>query len=202
MKRAISLAAALAVLAGLTSLPATAAPTPKPQIEDPVGDANFINDQGTGDGSFGDFTEADAGTVSDLIAITFSNDAKNLYVNFQTEAAPPALSGVGYRARFNATAGPGTQCLYVEAFFPGGNNDLTEGKAHFRDFCAGGAPVEAKILGTLVVIPRKTHEAFGKGKKLDTLQGLTFLWSGSYPTGVAGPMVDTTKVGKDFAFKK
>ncbi|HWC14976.1 MAG TPA: hypothetical protein VG929_10340 [Actinomycetota bacterium] len=203
MKRAISLAAAVCVLAGLSSLHATAASTPKPQIEDPVGDANFLNDQGTGDGSFGDFTQADAGTVSDLIAVTLTNDAKNLYVNFQTEAAPPALSGVGYRARFNATAGPGTQCLYVEAFFPGGNNTLTAGEAVFRDACAGGEAVKAELLGTMVVVPRSAHKAFGKGAKLTTVQALSFLWSGSsYPAGVAGPMVDTTKVGKDFAFKK
>lgn len=202
MKRVISLAAALCLLGGVSSISATAAPTPKPQIEDPLGDANFLNDQGTGDGSFGDMNQADAGTVSDLTAVTLSNDAKNLYVNFQTEASPPAASGVGYRARFNATAGPGTQCLYVEAFFPGANNNLTAGEAHFRDFCANGEPVEAELLGTMVVIPRSAHEAFGKGKKLTTVQALTFLWSGTYPTGVAGPVVDTTKVGADFAFKR
>lgn len=201
MKRAISIAAGLCVLAGVASLPAGAAAAPKPQIEDPLGDANFLNDQGTGDGSFGDFNQADAGSVSDLTAVTFTNDAKNLYVQFATEAAPPALSGVGYRARFNAKAGPGTQCLYVEAFFPGGNNDLTEGKAQLRDACAGTPAVEAKLLGQLVVVPRSAHEALGKGAKLTTVQALSFLWSGSsYPAGVAGPMVDTTKVGKDFTF--
>ena len=199
MKRIIAMTAAGVLLAGL-SIQATAAPTPKPQIEDPLGDANFLNDQGTGDGSFGDVTGADAGTVSDLTAVTLTNDKKNLYVQFQTEAAPPALSGVGYRARFNGA--PGSQCLYVEAFFPGGNNDLTAAKAQFRDSCAGGDPVEAQILGTLVVVPRSAHEAFGKGKKLTDIQALTFLWSGSsYPLGVDRPVVDTTLVGKDFAFK-
>ena len=200
MKRTIAMAAACVMLAGLSTIQATAAPSPKPQIEDPLGDANFLNDQGTGDGSFGDVTGADAGTVSDLTAVTLTNDKKNLYVQFQTEAAPPALSGVGYRARFNGA--PGSQCLYVEAFFPGGNNDLTAAKAQFRDSCAGGDPVEAQILGTLVVVPRNAHEAFGKGKKLTDVQALTFLWSGSsYPLGADRPVVDTTLVGKDFAFK-
>src|SRR3990170_9022692 len=74
-----ALCAAMALLAG--SFQASAAP--KPSLEDPLGDANFINDQGTGDGSFGDFNQADAGTVSDLAAVTFSNDAKNLYVHFE-----------------------------------------------------------------------------------------------------------------------
>lgn len=200
MKRIISAAAACAVLAALSTVSATAAPTPKPQIEDPLGDANFLNDQGTGDGSFGDVTGADAGTVSDLTSITLRNDKKNLYVQFATEAAPPALSGVGYRARFNGA--PGSQCLYVEAFFPGGNNDLTAAKAQFRDSCAGGDPVEAEILGTMVVVPRSAHEAFGKGKKLTDVQALTFLWSGSsYPIGVDRPVVDTTKIGTDFTFR-
>ena len=200
MKRTIAIAAACVLLAGLSTIQATAAPTPKPQIEDPLGDANFLNDQGTGDGSFGDVTGADAGTVSDLTAVTLTNDKKNLYVQFQTEAAPPALSGVGDRARFNGA--PGSQCLYVEAFFPGGNNDLTAAKAQFRDSCAGGDPVEAQVLGTRVVVPRSAHEAFGKGKKLTDVQALTFLWSGSsYPLGADRPVVDTTLVGKDFAFK-
>ena len=34
------------------------AATSKAIIEDPLGDANFVNDQGTGDGSFGDFNQA------------------------------------------------------------------------------------------------------------------------------------------------
>lgn len=95
------MAIALSALLGLVASTAGVAAAPKPHIEDPVGNSNFVNDQGTGDGSLGDQTAADAGTVSDLISVTFSNDKKTLYVNIQTEAAPPAATGIGYRVRTN-----------------------------------------------------------------------------------------------------
>lgn len=61
---------------------------------------------------------------------------------------------------------------------------------------------QPQVLGSLVVVPRSAHEAFGKGKKLTDVQALTFLWSGSsYPLGADRPVVDTTLVGKDFTFK-
>ena len=173
----------------------------KPHIVDPVGDANFVNDQGTGDGSNGDQTAADAGTVSDLLEVTFTNDAKNLYVNIRTEAAPPAASGVGYRVRVNPDGAGGTHCLFFEAFFSGANNDLSTPKAQVRDACAGET-TEVEVLGTMIVVPRALNEALGKGKTLVKPQAQAFLYSGTYPTGVAGPMVDTTKVGTDYKLKR
>jgi hypothetical protein len=202
MKRTISIAAALGLVLSATALNATAAPKPVTVIEDPLGDANFVNDQGTGDGSFGDFNQADAGTVSDITGVDLSNDSKNLYVTYNSEAAPPAASGIGFRLRANQDGAGGTYCIHFQAVWPGANNDLTEPHAFVHDLCAGGDPVDVEILGTTLVIPRKTSEAFGKGAKLTALQGLTFLWSGSYPVGFAGPMVDTTKIGKDYVFKK
>lgn len=188
----------LALVAGsLTPLSAA----PKPNIEDVLGDANFVNDQGTGDGSFGDFAGADAGTVSDLTAVTFSNDKKNLKISIETEAAPPATTGIGYRVRTNPDDA-GTYCLVFEAFHPGANNVLTTAKAHFKDVCEGGEPVEVQVLGTQLVIPRSAHKAFAKGGKLTAPQAQAFLYSGDYPNGAAGPTADTTKVGTDFKFKK
>lgn len=192
----------LGVVAALaaTSLTATAAP-PKPHIEDPVGDSNFINDQGTGDGSFGDQTEADAGTVSDLISVTFSNDSKNLYVNIQTEAAPPALTGIGYRVRVNPDGAGGSYCLLFEAMFSGANNVLTAPEAYFRDTCTGGEAVPLELLGLQLVVPRELSESFAKGSTLTAPQAQAYLWSGSsYPAGFAGPHADTTKIGTDFKF--
>jgi hypothetical protein len=199
MKKAVTLAAAC-VAAALSAGSLQAAP--KPNITDPLGDANFVNDQGTGDGSVGDQTAADAGTVSDITAVTFSNDKKNLYVAIETEAAPPATTGIGYRVRVNPDA-TGTHCILFEAFFPGANNVLTAGEAQVRNACAGGDPVKVDVLGTTLIVPRKVDKAFKKGGKLKSPQAQAFLYSGtSYPAGVAGPMADTTKVGKDFKFKK
>lgn len=198
MKRPILIAAALSIacLVGANTF-ATAGPAPKTIIEDPLGDANFVNDQGTGDGSNGDVTAADAGTVSDLTEVTLTNDAKNLYLMILTEAAPPATTGIGYRVRFNPDDA-GDHCILIEAFFPGANNVLTGAKAHLIDSCAGGDPVELEILGTQITIPREANEAFGKGAVLTAPQAQAFLYSGDYPTGVAGPTADTTKVGTDY----
>ena len=173
----------------------------KPHIVDPLGDANFVNDQGTGDGSTGDQNAADAGTVSDLLEVTFTNDAKNLYVTIRTEAAPPAATGIGYRVRVNPEGAGGTHCLFFEAFFPGANNDLTAPKAQLRDGCAGET-TEVETLGTMIVVPRNLHPALGKGKTLSQPQAQAFLYTGTYPTGVAGPMADTTKVGTDYKLRK
>lgn len=201
MKRAISLTAALTVvLSAVGSAPLTAAPKPKVVIEDPVGDANFINDQGNGDGSFGDVvTPADVSSVTDLTAVSFANDAKNLYVTIETEAAPPATQGVGYRVRVNPDGPGGSHCILFEAFYPGAGNDLGGAVAHMRDACAGGDPVEIQVLGSILVIPRKAHKAFKKGATLKAPQAQGFIYAGSSPpAGLAAPTTDTTKVGANY----
>ena len=198
MKKALSLVAALGLAMAL-SVQATAAP--KPHITDPLGDANFVNDQGSGDGSTGDVNPADAGTVSDLVAVTFSNDAKNLKVLVETEAAPPATTGIGYRVRTNPNEA-GTYCVIIEAYYPGANNALTQAVGYVQDVCGGGEREPITILGTQLVVPRTASKFFAKGSKLTAPQAQAFLYSGNETTGATYPVADTTKVGTDFAFKK
>lgn len=182
---------------------ATAAPKPKVVIEDPAGDANFLNDQGTGDGSFGDHvTPADASTVTDLLEVSLANDSKKLYITIETETVPPATQGVGFRFRANPDDA-GTYCLVVEAFYSGATNDLTAAEAYVRDVCEGGDPVQVEALGAMILIPRSASKAFAKGATLEAPQVQSFIYSGSsQPAGVAGPVVDTTKVGKNYKLVK
>ncbi len=201
MKRLFSIAALLAVALIASSLQATAAP--KPHIEDVMADANFINDQGTGDGSFGDFNQAGTspGTVSDILAVTLSNNAKNLIIDFQTQAAPPAITGIGYRVRANPE-GAG-HCIIIEAYHPGANNAITQAVGWAVDTCEGGDPVEIKVVGTQWQIPRSASKAFVKGAKLTGLQAQAYLYSGDGSYSHAKyPVADTTKVGTDYTFKK
>ena len=201
MKRSIivtALGGLLALAMAATSLQATAAP--KPSIEDPLGDANFINDQGTGDGSFGDITAADAGTVSDLTGVTFTHDAKKLYVTIATEAAPPAATGIGYRVRVNPDAA-GTYCLEFHAYFPGANNALTAPYGHVHDICAGTASEPIEVLGTQLAIPRSMSKALKTGQTLKAPQAQAFLYSGNETTGSTYPVADTTLVGTDYKLK-
>ncbi|HWC13465.1 MAG TPA: hypothetical protein VG929_02580 [Actinomycetota bacterium] len=206
MKRKLSIATMLGVavcVVAAASL-ATAAPAPKKVLEDPLGDANFLNDQGTGDGSFGDHvTPADVSSVTDLVSVSLANDAKNLYITWETEAAAPATQGVGYRLRVNPDGPGGTHCLVFEAFYPGATDALTEAEGHLRDTCAGGAPIKAEVLGNMLVVSRKAHKGLGKGATLKAPQAHGFIYSGgSYPAGFAYPVADTTKVGKDYKLVK
>ena len=199
MKRAFSIVAALGLSLAL-GVQATAAP--KPHITDPLGDANFVNDQGTGDGSFGDVNPADAGTVSDLVSVTFSNDAKTLKVLITTEAAPPAATGIGYRVRTNPDGPGGAYCIVIEAYHPGANNVLAQAVGYVQDVCAGGERQPIKVVGTQLEIPRKASKLFAKGGKLTSPQAQSFLYSGNESAGTTYPVADTTKVGTDYAFKK
>ncbi|HJR44168.1 MAG TPA: hypothetical protein VJ927_01040 [Actinomycetota bacterium] len=199
MKKHLSLGAALALTATLFAAPLPAsAGKPKTVIEDPQGDSNFVNDQGTGDGSFGDFNQAGVGNVSDLRKVHLSNTATNLIISFEAIGLPPATQGLGYRLRVNPESDPGTQCLLFEAFWPGATNNMTEAHAHFRDVCEGGDPVEVELIGGTLTVPRKLSKALGKGATLKAPQAQSFVYSGTYPTGVIGPYMDTTKVGSDY----
>lgn len=198
--RAISAAIGVGLILSSTSLHATAGP--KYQIEDMAADANFINDQGTGDGSFGDQNAASPGTVSDLLNVYFTNDAKFLYVNIETTASPPATTGVGYRVRVNPGPG-GLHCLNFEAYYPGANNALTAPEAWLIDTCnATETQVEViPAFGVQIKVPRDANEAFAKGAKLTAPQAQSFLWTGSSrPAGTYTGYSDTTKIGTDWAF--
>ncbi|MDQ3878128.1 MAG: hypothetical protein M3290_07250, partial [Actinomycetota bacterium] len=134
----VALAVGITSTLAIAPFHASAAPKAKTVVKDVLGDANGVNDQGASDGSFGDQNAAGVSTVGDLDHVDLSNDAKNLYVNFATAAPPPATEGIGYRIRFNPTATPGTQCISIEAFFPGAGNDLSDFEAQLTDSCGGG----------------------------------------------------------------
>jgi hypothetical protein len=198
MKRALLVGLLCGVCVGAASTGA-AAPKPKTVIEDPAGDANGLNDQGTGDGSNGDnVTPADASTVTDILEVTLANDAKNLYATVRTETAPPATQGVGFRVRLNPDGAGGSYCLLLEAFYPGAGNALDAPVAQLQDTCTGET-TEIEVLGPMFVVPRKSNEAFAKGATLKAPQAQAFVYlGGPPPVGLPYPATDTTKVGSDY----
>ena len=207
MKRSISIFMALVVGFAFAAT-AGAAPAPKPSIEDPVGDANAVNDQGTGDGSVGDQVgPADGSSFADLLSVTFTNDKNNVYVHIETEATAAPAAGEGFRVRTNPDGPGGVYCLNFEIFFPGAQNTVTAPTARLMDACAAGAVTEAEATfsplgGFMIVVARSAHEGLGKGAKLTAPQAATFVYSGAPPAAVAGPYLDTTKPGTDYALKK
>ena len=207
MKRTLITLLTMSLLAIHAPVSAGAIPKPKTVLKDPAEDANGINDQGTGDGSFGDFSEAgaDASEFADIISAGFSSDKKNLYVFIETQSTAQPIAGEGFRVRANPAAG-GVYCLNFEIYFNGAQNSLAGPEAIFRDACnASDVPVKSEISalgGYMITVPRKGVEALGKGKALAAPQAQTFIYSGSsYPAGVAGPYLDTTKIGKDYKLK-
>jgi hypothetical protein len=205
MKRSSLLLVLTVLLAIPAPVSAGAVPKPKVVLEDPEEDANLVNDQGTGDGSFGDFNQAgaDASEFADIVSAGFSNDKKNLYVFIETQSTAAPAAGEGFRVRANPAAG-GVYCLNFEIYFNGAQNTLTVPEAIFRDACGVGEPLVVKSEisihgGYMITVPRKGVEALGKGKVLAAPQAQTFLYLGSnYPAGVSGPYFDTTKTGTDY----
>lgn len=198
MKRTI-LAGFLCAAVAVSASVVVAAPKAKKVIKDLAGDANGLNDQGTGDGSMGDnVTPADASTVTDLLGVSIANDKKNLTVTFETEAAPPATQGVGYRLRFNPGGTGGSYCINVEAFYPGAGNALDAAVGQLRDTCTGKTS-EVEVLGSMIVIPRKASKAFRKGATLKAPQAHAFIYAGGPPpAGTTYPVTDTTKIGSNY----
>ena len=129
MHRFLSIVVVGALSLGLA--PAAAAATEVPatvQIEDPTGDANFINNGHSpllGPAGRNHSTPVDASSLADLIKVWFSHDGTNVSVHFLTEAPLPG----GNAAAFQAYASPGegsaasnsTGCLRFLALIPGTN---------------------------------------------------------------------------------
>jgi hypothetical protein len=204
MKRSLSMLVLVGLVAGQAVASAAAAPKPKLVLEDPIEDANFLNDQGTGDGSSGDFNQAaDASSFADIVSVSFANDKKNLYVFIETQSNAAPAAGEGFRVRANPAAG-GVYCLNFEIYFPGAQNTVTAAEGIFRDACGTSEALSVKTEvsihgGFMITVPRAGIETLGKGKVLAAPQAQTFLYSGSsYPAGVTGPVFDTTKAGKDY----
>ena len=113
MKRFFALALTMGLAVAL-SAPATAqepAPTVIPEvvnIEDPAGDANYLNGQGASeDGDHS--TPADAGSVSDILKVWFTHDADVIRAHILTEAPPPAAASA-YFFRVMADTGGDPNC--------------------------------------------------------------------------------------------
>src|SRR5688572_4602726 len=106
-KRFWSLVLSVALIGGVFSaLPALAQEAPATvvpavvNIEDAVGDANYINDQGVGAPLPGDTVlPASAGTVSDILKAWFTSDADTVSAHILTKAAPPASTPLIFHVR-------------------------------------------------------------------------------------------------------
>lgn len=225
MKRSLSLSLAVGLAAAL-SVPATAqepAPTEVPEvanIEDPAGDANFLNDQdnayGTPLAGQGDNAgPADVGSATDLLKVWFTNTEADVSLHFQTEAAPGNLAyDVYYRFGTNPGAGSAAEnttrgCLFWIAWVNGTAGAYTgETEATLTDSCNGGDPVAAPLSITegpeatgivTMTFPRSASPFLADGSSITAPFGVVRVANvGPTPTTATVATIDTTVRGTDY----
>ena len=212
MKRSLMLSLAVALAAAL-SVPAAAqepAPTVVPEvvnIEDPAGDGNYLNDQGTGE--VGDnVTPADASTVADILKVWFTHDADVIRAHVLTEAPHSANTASAYFYRVQVDPGGEPNCLRFQIATTGPTSPTTaEAFGSIRDLCGDNdetftegitVTIEALADGTgvsTVTVPRTIHPALADNLVL----AAPTAHSRNYVGGAAtAPQVDTTVPGTDY----
>ena len=217
MKKLITLLASLALVAsGLHILPAAAAEEPPAipasvNIEDPVDDANYLNDQGLLTEFQGDnATPRDASTLGDILKVWFTNDATTVSAHIQTQAAIPdngQNAAIFHRIQVDPD-GAGETCLW----FQGGTSGLTNAVgpvANLRDTCGDAdevlgdgelkmevGPEETGII--TITVPRSLHPALGPGGKLLTPKAETRNYWSTPARSATAPQIDNTKPGTDY----
>lgn len=144
-KIGLTLGAMSLVMTALPAHAATAVPAVV-QIEDPLNDANFLNDQdsagGTPAAGQGDHTlpacppspaPCDGATVSDLLKVWYSNTKDTVSIHILTERPPPAISTIYYRVAASPGEGPVAAdtrgCLNWRFIF-GGKSPAVNGQTH------------------------------------------------------------------------
>lgn len=194
------------------------------QIDDPVGDANGVNDQ---DNAYdtpaegeGDHVGPAGGTATDIRKVWFSHTATEVSLNIQVNGDPSALAYDTY-FRFSSNAGEGPVandvtrgCLQWIASVngsAGAYNGPTEG--NLTDKCNVGTPVFGPLVisqaseGYVITVtfPRSYSPLLADGSKLTAPFGVSrILYANGLPsspaTGNTAAFVtlDNTKRGADY----
>lgn len=210
---------ALAMLvAGALSLPAGAQEAPAPtvvpavvNIEDPAGDANYLNDQGSGAAEGDNVGPADAGSVSDILKVWFTHDADVIRAHILTEVPPPATASA-YLYRVRVGPAGDENCLWFQIVSTGPTYpDGAEATGSLRDLCGEAdetfrdgitVTIEELADGTgvsTVIVPRSTLPVFADGAVLGTPTAHVRNYFGTTATGgVSAPQIDDTKPGTSY----
>ena len=225
-KRSISVFLALALVGGVFSaLPARAQEAPPVtvpstvQIDDPLGDANGLNDQdnayGTPLAGEGDHAGPAGGTSTDILKVWFSNTASDVSLNIQLNGNPGNLAYDTY-FRFSSNAGEGPVaadttrgCLQWVASVNGAAGAYTgETEGTFTDKCNVGTVVVGPLViaegpdGTFVIqitFPRDSSPLLADGQVLTAPFGVSRnVYVGPTPTVATAVTLDSTKRGSDY----
>lgn len=201
-KRFYSIAISGAVVASLFSVAPARAQDPPPaipptvNIEDPFGDANYLQNHTV--------TPADAGSISDIGKGWFTNDAEFLYVYLQTEAPPnPNMVGLFYEVQASADG-----CLWINAYVRG-TTYQSDTAGFVQDSCNEIEFAEIEYTfgegpeGTGLMtwkIPRSYSSLFVDGSVLsEPFAESWHLWGGDvFGGGLVLQRIDNTVKGADY----
>lgn len=191
------------------------------QIEDPVGDANYINDgttfgAGGGRNNVGPMNQ-DASSIGDILAVWYTNDATTISVHVQTEAPQPS-SGVAYYTEVTSNFDDADNACVMFEFVVAAPTFQRDTYGTVTDNCAASDPVDGDVLveegpdGTGIVtltVPRTANAAFAPGGVLTTPEARMTNATGPLPDAlpeVGGlfliyPVIDNTEPGTDYAIQ-
>ena len=212
-KRNLAVLLVLFLVGGLFSaIPVGAQEAPpevpaEPNVTDPVGDANYLNDQGVAPRD-GDHTgPADASTSADLMAGWFTNDAASVTAHILVEGALPSTPSYFYRVHVDPAGGE-DDCLWFQAGIPG-VADAGAGPdpiGNLRNNCGDGSIVDGEVSlaenpdgGTIVSIkvPMGTH-GLAVGMTLGSPNVTVRNWPRTPAGSATAPQVDNTKLGTPY----
>jgi hypothetical protein len=228
MKKTFGLLTAVALVGGAlsaTSVSAQEAPAAAipevVQIDDPLGDANFLNDQdnayGTPAEGQGDNGGAGIGNATDLLKVWFSHSATEISLNFQTNGDPSLLA---YDTYYRFSSNPGTGevaadetrgCLQWAASVNGAGGAYTGAtEGVLTDKCNVGDPVVGPLtiaagpettFVTTITFPRAYSPLLADGSALTTPFGVSrvlYVAPGAPAPVTTAATIDNTKRGTDY----
>ena len=217
-------------LVWVSTAPAQTGPTPpaEPNIVDPSGDANALNDQGfneavvclggncvPGVGDQGDMSGGPNAIGADIHAVWFSDTPDTVSAHFQVAGEPPnSVFEIIYRVRMNP--GPLSEninapngCVWIEGTLDSESFQGTS-YARVRHVCVTDIPnvdIDLPVVtpgpeGTSIVTisaPRSASAAFAPGATLAGPKAETRgVWGSDQSGPTTAPQFDNTKHGTDY----
>lgn len=206
----ISIALALVAAVAPAAAAAPARVSAKPQVVDPSGDANLLNDQHNaylvGGPHTGDVTApGNVEDQGDILAVWFTNDARTLTAHIQTTAPPAEDAGLVFGVDTNRHYEPDGihhGCTFFQIFLVDG------AEGNVWDYCITGERVPAEVrvetltdgTGHVTITAPRTFVPFIKGMVLEEPHAdsrmLVIEQTGHYLG-----FLDTTAEGSDYRIK-
>ena len=190
----------LAALAGLSlaAVPGHAASSPKPQITDPAGDANGINDQGEGLAVPSESTPVDV-SAADITAVTFATNFNKLKPTgitvTMTLSAAPTTPEFFYRVVATIKGCASVFFEYGTDVATGGSDVRCPSTVPTKDKTYSDAPAVVKGHTITWTLPLK---AFPVGTKFTSLSAQTRF----NPAVITAPQIDGATSSASFTVGK